>query len=421
MFLSRWRKSEYIGDSLKLISGTLVAQIVPFVFYPILGRLFTPSEFTVLANFTAVTTIISVIVSGQYRQSILIARTEQMATNVLSLAFCLTVAGTIVFTGLLFLGKDVYAGLESMQGVTDLLYLIPVTVISLNVFELYNEWCVRHKYFTNLSFNKMVNAAALSVVKTGLGFFHIPTGLVLGDVAGRVVSALFCAGGMLKRRFHVRGVVSVTGMWDAAKCYKECPRNLLPATLMNALGGQMPVLILSSFFLADQVGQFTMAYSIMALPSIVVSRAVHDVFRQKANEIYVRQGSCREVYMSTMKVTALLSVVGYSLLALIAPWLFTFFLGSSWGLAGEYARVLCPMVAINFVSEVGTGMFVISGHTKAGMWWQFGYVLLSIVSLLLSAMIWNDMVVTIWCFTIARSVLYLINFRLTYLYSTGKK
>lgn len=421
MLLSSWRKNEYIKNSLRLISGTLVAQIVPFVFYPILGRLFEPSEFTTLANFTAITAIISAIVSGQYRQVILIARTEKDAVNILALSFLLTVVGSVIFTGALFLGKETYEGFPAMRGIVELLYIVPIAVISLNIFELYNEWCVRYKYFTNLSFNKMVNAAALSITKTGFGFLHVPTGLVIGDTLGRVISALFCLGGIIKRKFRIRGMVSLARMWDMAKRYKECPCNLLPATLMNTLGGQAPVLILSAFFLPDRVGQFTMAYSIMALPSAVVSRAVHDVFRQKANEVYAKQGNCRDVYLSTMKTIAMLSIGGYSLLALTAPWLFTLFLGSNWVLAGIYARVLCPMVAINFVSEVGTGMFVISGHMKEGMWWQFGYVLLSLLSLWISAIFFKDMIATIWCFTMARSVLYLINFRLTYLYSTGKR
>ena len=419
MCLMRYLKSEYVNNSLKLISGTLIAQIIPFIFYPILGRLFPPAEFTVLANFTAIVSIISVMVSGQYRQVILIARTEEIATNIFSLCFILTVLGSIFFTIILFLCKDLYIDIPSLYGIIDIIYLVPLSVISLNVFELYNEWCVRHKYFMNLSFNKIVNAAALSTIKTGYGFGNIQTGLVWGDVLGKIVSALFCIAGMLKRHFKIREVVSWKKMIYAATRYKECPLNLMPAQLMNTVGGQAPVLILSAYFLADNVGQFTMAYSIMALPSIVVSAAVRDVFRQKANEAYVKNGHCKEVYISTMKTVTFLSLVGYSILALISPWLFTFFLGDNWELAGIYARLLCPMVAINFVSEVGSGMFVISEHIKEGMWWQFAYVVLSILSLWLSAILFNDIVITILCFTLIRSVLYLVNFRLTYQYSKG--
>lgn len=412
-------KSDYIKNSLKLISGTLLAQVIPFVFYPILGRLFLPSDFTLMANFTAIVVIVSVLVSCQYRQVILIARTEKNATNIFVLGFILTVIGSVFFTGILYLFKNQLTELLNQPALGDILYLIPITVISLNIFELYNEWCVRQKCFSNLSLNKIVNSSALSLTKVGCGFFLISIGLVVGDVIGRVVSACFCLVGMFKREFKIKGIVSVARLKYVAYRYKECPLNLMPAQLMNTIGGQMPVLILTSFFLSDDVGQFTMAYSVMALPAAIVSLAVKDVFRQRANEVYIKKGNCKEVYISTMKVISIISLLGFSFLAMITPWLFPFFLGESWVLSGVYARILCPMIAISFVSEVGAGMFVISGHIKQGMFWQFAYVLLSIFSLLFSSMIFKNMIITIICFTVVRAVLYTVNFRLTYQYSKG--
>ena len=79
------------------------------------------------------------------------------------------------------------------------------------------------------------------------------------------------------------------------------------------------------------------------------------------------------------------------------------------------------MVAINFVSEVGAAMFVISGHFKQGMYWQFAYVLLSVLSLLLGAIIFKSIIATIVCFSMVRTVLYFINFSLTYQYAKGVK
>ena len=414
-------QSEYIKNSLNLISGTFLAQIVPFLVYPVLGRMYSPADFTLLANYTALVTIISVIVSMQYRYAILIARTEKNAINILTLALLLTVIGSLLFTSGLFLFGDKVELLINQPGLTDYFMFIPVSIISINFFDLYNEWCVRHKYFSNLSANKIVNAATVSGVKMLLGFTTVSNGLVYGDATGRFLSALFCYVAMLKKKCGFRHMISIIKLKYVARRYKGCPLNLMPSQLLNTIGGHFPVLILSAFFPANNVGQFTMAYSVIALPSVVVSLAIRDVFRQKANEEFVKTKNCKGIYMSTMKVVALMSLVGFSLVYLISPWLFPFFLGEEWSLSGNYARVLCPMIAINFVSEVGSGMFIIAEKMKESMYWQIAYVLLSLLSLWLSAIIWNDMVATIWCFTIARSVLYLINFRLTYLYSTGKR
>ena len=411
--------SDYVMNSLKLISGTLIAQVIPFIFYPVLGRLFLPSDFALLANFVAIVSIISVLVSGEYKQMILIVETEKNAINILVLALVLAILGSVICTGVLYLFENKLVTLLSQPKLSDVLWLIPVVVISLNVFELYNEWCIRHKYFGNLSLNKIVNSSALSVMKVGCGFLLVPIGLLVGDVIGRFISAFFCLVGMFRRKFKIKGVVSIARIRYVARKYKDCPFYLMPAQLMNSIGGQMPILILSSFFLADHVGQFTMAYSIMVLPAVIISFAVKDVFKQKANEVYVKYGNCREIYVSTMKIISIIALLGFSFLAAISPWLFTYFLGENWNLSGVYARILCPMVAISFVAEVGGGMFVISGHIKQGMYWQFAYVLLSVLSLLLGAIIFKSMIATIICFTIVRSILYLTNFSLTYRYSKG--
>ena len=411
--------SDDVKNSLKLISGTLLAQVIPFIFYPVLGRLFLPSDFALLANFTAIISIISVLVSGQYRQIILIAGTEKNATNIFILALMLTIIGSIICTGILYLFEDRLVALLRQPKLSDVLWMIPIVVVSLNVFELYNEWCVRHKYFGNLSLNKIVNSSALSVVKVGCGFLFVQVGLLAGDVMGRFISACFCIVGMFRRKFKIKGIVSIARIKYVARKYKDCPFYLMPAQLMNTIGGQVPILILSSFFLSDNVGQFTMTYSIMVLPAAVVSSAVKDVFKQKANEVYVKYGNCKDIYVFTMKVISTIALLGFSFLAVITPWLFTFFLGENWSLSGIYARILCPMVAINFVSEVGAVMFVISGNIKQAMYWQFAYVLLSILSLLLGSIIFKNMIAVIICFTIVRSILYLVNFSLTYRYSKG--
>lgn len=415
-------QNEYIKNSLNLISGTFLAQVVPFLVYPILGRMYSPADFTLLANYTALVAIISVVVSMQYRYAILIARTEKSAINILALTLILSSIGSLLFTGGLFLFNDEINHLINQNELSNYFWLIPISVISMNFFDLYNEWCVRYKYFPSLSKNKIVNAAAISCTKMLLGLSSIRGGLIHGDVIGRFLSALFCYVGMIKKKRNgFKRMISAAKLSYVARRYKSCLLNLMPAQLLNTIGGHFPVLILSTFFPANNVGQFTMAYSVIALPSVVVSLAIRDVFRQKANEEYIKTKSCKRIYVSTMKVAALISFIGFSLVYLISPRLFIFFLGENWDLAGIYAQVLCPMVAINFVSEIGSGMFIIAEKMKESMYWQIAYVLLSILSLWLSAMIWNDIIVTILCFTLARSVLYLVNFRLTYLYSTGKR
>ena len=43
-FINRIRTSDYTKSLLVLTGGTFIAQLIPIIFYPIIGRLFTPDQ-----------------------------------------------------------------------------------------------------------------------------------------------------------------------------------------------------------------------------------------------------------------------------------------------------------------------------------------------------------------------------------------
>jgi O-antigen/teichoic acid export membrane protein len=79
-------RSEFGKNILTLSSGTAFAQVIPFLFYPIIARIFTPAEFGLLATLTALITIMAEFSSGKYELGILIAKTKQDAANLAGLA-----------------------------------------------------------------------------------------------------------------------------------------------------------------------------------------------------------------------------------------------------------------------------------------------------------------------------------------------
>ena len=65
--------SEFIKNSLTLSGGVAIAQVLPFLFYPVLGRIFTPAEFGLLAVITSIVSVLAVVGSGKYEGGILVA------------------------------------------------------------------------------------------------------------------------------------------------------------------------------------------------------------------------------------------------------------------------------------------------------------------------------------------------------------
>jgi O-antigen/teichoic acid export membrane protein len=60
-----------------MFSGTVISQAVYLLFYPILTRIYQPSDFGQYAIFIAFLSIGSLVVTGQYESSILLPKKEK--------------------------------------------------------------------------------------------------------------------------------------------------------------------------------------------------------------------------------------------------------------------------------------------------------------------------------------------------------
>ena len=65
-FINRIRTSDYTKSLLVLTGGTFIAQLIPIIFYPIIGRLFTPDQIGTAAIFSQIAAILAILVTGGY-------------------------------------------------------------------------------------------------------------------------------------------------------------------------------------------------------------------------------------------------------------------------------------------------------------------------------------------------------------------
>lgn len=105
----------------------------------------------------------------------------------------------------------------------------------------------------------------------------------------------------------------------------------------------------------------------------------------------------------------------------VLPSLFSFVLGETWEIAGVYARILLPNVAILFMFQVVSAVFIIADKMKASFIWQIYSISLTLIALYLGGYIFKDIKSTLVCYVIARIIANLSRFYLTYKYAKGLK
>jgi O-antigen/teichoic acid export membrane protein len=266
----------------------------------------------------------------------------------------------------------------------------------------------------------VINASSTVLSKLFWGIVKITgNGLVIGDLIGRTFSAGCCIFRALKNDKEYFIHISITKMSELAKRYVEFPKLLLPGQLIDTINSQLATLMIAYFFFSRDVGYYGMAVNLISVPSSIIAIALMDVFRQRANEEWVKKGNCRIIYVKIVKTMFVVTVPASILLMIFLPDLFILILGEQWHIAGIYARILMPNVAILFMFQVVAAVFIIANKLKASLIWEVYSISLTLIFFLFGALVLKDMKKTLICYVIARSIANLTRFYLTYQYSKG--
>ena len=129
--------SEFIKNSLTLSGGVAIAQVLPFLFYPVLGRIFTPAEFGLLAVITSIVSVLAVVGSGRYEGGILVADDKKEAAHLAALSLlvgfvCMAVLWPVVQ---IFFGEQLAQWMKEPE-LSRWLYVCPISAFSIIVFNV---------------------------------------------------------------------------------------------------------------------------------------------------------------------------------------------------------------------------------------------------------------------------------------------
>lgn len=415
---SLFTKEGFVKDTFILTMGTGLAQLIPMLFYPILGRIYSPTEFGLLATIMSITSIIAVLSTGRYEASILITETKQDAVNIILFIILLSLSVCIV-SYIVLMGCSSHLAIWLKEPMLEKwLFICPISAFSIVIYNCYNEWCVRNKYFAYLSINKISNSGFIVLSKFSFGISKlVADGLIWGDLLGRVLSAIGCVYRMISRDGRLFVNTSFKRMRELCGYYKDCPQFILPGALMDTVVSQLPVLLFAGFYGGTVVGFFSMSMALLSIPASVLGVAISDVFRQKANEIYVREQNFRNFLLKTLKISTCIIVPIAAILMFVLPSIFTFVLGDNWRMSGIYAMILLPYISINFLKNIVGGTFIITEKFKQNLVVNILLLIASVSSLTIGCFFWDNIIYTLVLYTFLMSVVNLIGIILSYKYS----
>ena len=169
-----------------LAGGTALGQAITVLASPILTRLYAPEDFGVLAVYSSILGILSVIASWRYELAIPLPEQDEDAVNLVALSLGIVVLmSMVVGLGAWLLGEHVVQWLNA-PGLQPYLWLLPVGTLLVGSYQIFNYWAVRKQAFGAIARTKLYQGLGAALTQVASGFLKSgPLGLIVGQIVGQ--------------------------------------------------------------------------------------------------------------------------------------------------------------------------------------------------------------------------------------------
>ena len=339
--------SEYNKNVLMLMTGTTIAQAIPIALSPILTRLYSPEDFGMFALFLSVVSILAIMVTGRYEIAAMLPKRKQDALALVLLSILINIClSFLLLMAVIAFNRDIVEWFSSAM-VSSWLYWIPVSVFLTGLYQSFYSYANREKAYKNMSVSRVMQNGTTGLVSLLVGITKLSSsGLIIGLIVGRLAAVMNFAG-MIRKEC----LVSLNGkrMYLLAKRYQRFPKIDIWAALASVSSNHSIPLLMNALFSATITGYYFLIQRILAAPTVLISSAIKDVFKEIAIREYQQYGHAKKAFSKTFVKLLAIAIVPYALFFLYAEEVIVVIFGADWVIAGEYARALTPMLFLQFI------------------------------------------------------------------------
>jgi len=334
----RLQKSAFIRNLLVMMSGTVAAQIIGYALYPVISRLFSPSDFGVFGSFDAVLTIITAGVTLEYYQAIMLPKEREDAFHLFVISCLSTFAIGFVCLVACLIAPGTMNSLIKTSGIWALVLLVLSTVVA-GLNYACQAWCVRVKAFKHAAGSQVIRSLSSNGMQLGFGCLKVGApGLIISSVSANVLASLNLIRVLLPDLKALGPSIRWNRIKELAYEYRDFPAWSASMSYINALSVGLPVLLLTRFYGIAVTGAYAFAMRVIQAPTSILAGAMRQVLFQKACETQHRGGRLLPLYAKATTGLFAISVLPFMVLALWAPQIFTLIFGPKWHTAGDLAR-----------------------------------------------------------------------------------
>ncbi|WP_298314734.1 lipopolysaccharide biosynthesis protein [uncultured Aquimarina sp.] len=395
-------KNEFVKHVLTLISGTSVAQFIPIVISPVLTRIYTPEDFSVLGIYISIAIILSEIVTGKFELAVMNTNNEEDKTNVISLTIMVIGITTLIF-GVLFVLLFERIPFLKTSGSTYWKYLLIPTIAFLGIVKLFTFANIKEKKYKVISISKVARSIVQSSLQIALYFLKY-FGLIAGFFIASIIEGIVLLNGNKK---YIKKI-KYTKLKLIAKRYAKFPLFDVPSSLFNIGTIQAPIIFIPIYFGSVYGGLYFHAYKVLMMPISIIGGAIGQVFFEQGSLLKNNTQVFSELVFNTHKKLFFLSFIPLTIIWVFGDSIFAFIFGEEWRIAGNYAMIMIPWIFFNFLVSPITFIITIKEKQQIGFMFLSFMSGLRLIGLILGVFYFQDVYMTIMIFSYVSAISYFI-------------
>ncbi len=350
--ITKYASSAIFKNFFTTLSGTTLAQAIQVLAAPILTYYYSTEIFGVFTLYFSVANSIAVIATLRYELAIMLPEKEDDAKQLVNISLLMTLGLSILTLLVMLVSRSYWATWLDASDLNLFLLLAAFSVLSTGIFQTLIMFATRKEQFKRSSYMRVVQSltfASFPVVFYYLGFHS--SGLVIGYVVSQVVTTFIFSLVSLRVISSAIHIWNWNAMRSQMIRYKGFPGFNSLHAFMDMVQVSVMNFLIAILYGQAALGLYSMAYRVLRAPLGIIGSAISQVLYQKMSDNYNKGISNYTLYRSTVKGIGLFSIPLFSLIALIAPAAFGFFLGAGWVEAGWYAVYMTPLFIFTFISS----------------------------------------------------------------------
>lgn len=406
-------RGSFVQNSAYMFSGSGLAILIQFIFFPILTRIYDdPAVYGLFGVFNFYATTIGCIAPMGYTLAFALPREEEKFNALLRLSLFTSIAICLFVFLLTIVAGNTMMGWLNSSSLGWWVYLIGPAAFLVAFDKILSDWSVRQKTFRESTIWSTVNSVFNKSFNFAYGKFISPTaeGLLITYLLNFTLQPLLYLLFVVKRGWaSLTSRISIHELKKTASEYREFPIFIFWGNTLSLVSANLPSVLLPAMgFGLGAVGFYNFAVLILELPIRLLGSGVSSVFMTKAIEMKdTRPYELKTVTWRVFKNMVAISLLCTVVLFVFGRPLYEVLFGHAWGDAGRVAELLAVYYFFRLVSAPLAVLYIAFRNEREFFLFQVLVFAGRVLSLVVGAQFTSDFFVLMIIFSATNGLMFL--------------